>query len=147
MDKRVISARILSTEGVLLLVVAAIHLLIIPQLRGVLARMLSGGDFKFVWPPFLLNHVVVGILLVPVGLSTLYCAAGVRAGERWAWRVGITNALAIMSLPLVLVAVMERHYFSAAPFLIATILITIVGVSMIWPLVWVRKELGARAGE
>jgi hypothetical protein len=55
--------------------------------------------------------------------------------------VGITNALTILSLPLVLVTVMERRYFSALPFLIATILITVVGLSMIWPMLWVRSEL------
>jgi hypothetical protein len=55
--------------------------------------------------------------------------------------VGITNAMAILSLPIVLVLVMERHYFSALPFLIATVLITAVGLSMAWPLVWVRGEL------
>jgi hypothetical protein len=70
-------------EGVLLLVVATIHLLVIPELRSVLVRLLSPGDFRFVWPPFLLNHAVMGILLIPLGLSTVYCASGIRSGERW----------------------------------------------------------------
>jgi len=65
----------------------------------------------------------------------------VRSSERWSWRVGITNALTILSLPVVLVVVMERRYFSALPFLIASILITAVGLSMIWPVIWVRREL------
>ena len=143
MNKRLISARILWSEGVVLLLVAAIHLLVIPELRSLLVRELAPNDFRFVWPPFLLNHAVVGILLMSVGLSTLHCASGVRAGERWAWRVGITNAITILSLPAVLVLVMERHYFSALAFLIATILITAVGLSMLWPLIWVRKELHA----
>lgn len=134
MNKRLISARILAVEGILLLIVAVIHLLVIPILRSALVRQLSAADFQFVWPPFLLAFVVVGILLVPVGLSTVYCASGVRNGERWAWRLGITNAVAILSLPFVLVAVMERRYFSAPPFLVASILITMVGVSMVWPL-------------
>lgn len=141
MNKCLISARILCAEGILLLLVAAIHLLVIPELRSLLMRELAPEDFKFVWSPFLLNHAVVGILLIPVGLSTLYCASGVRAGERWAWRVGITNAITVLSLPVVLALVMERHYFSALPFLIATILVTAVGLSMLWPLIWVRREL------
>jgi len=141
MNKLLISSRIMRVEGILLLLVAGIHLAVIPTLRSVLVRILSPGDFRFVWPPFLLNHAVVGILLIPLGLSTLYCASGIRRGERWTWRVGMTNAITILSLPVVLVAVMERHYFSALPFLIATILITLVGLSMIWPLVWVRRDL------
>ena len=123
MNKRLVSARILRIEGILLLLVAAIHLLVIPELRSVMARELESKDFKFGWSPFLLNHAVVGILLIPVGLSTLYCASGVRAGERWAWRVGMTNAITILSLPAVLGLVMERHYFSALPFMIAAVLI------------------------
>ena len=141
MNKLLISARILWAEGVLLLLVAAIHLLVIPELRRVLIRELTPDDFKLVWSPFLLNHAVVGILLVPVGLSTLYCASGVRAGERWAWRLAITNAVSVLSLPIVMFLVMERHYFSAFPFLIAAILVTAVGLSMLWPLIWVRTEL------
>ncbi len=141
MNKLLISSRILLVEGILLLVVAAIHLLVIPELRRLFAHLLSTRDFQFVWSPFLLNHTVVGILLIPLGLSTMYCASGIRFGERWSWRLGITNALTILSLPLVLVAVMERRYFSALPFLIATILITLVGLSMIWPMLWVRSDL------
>ncbi len=141
MNKRIICSRILIIDGILLLVVATIHLLVIPELRSLLARLLSPGDFRFVWSPFLLNHAVVGILLIPLGLSTIYSGSGIRSGEPGSWRVGITNALTILSLPLVLVAVMERRYFSALPFLIATILITVVALSMIWPLLWVRSAL------
>jgi len=141
MHKLLISSRMVQVEGILLLLVATIHLAVIPTLRSAFVRVLSQGAFRFVWPPFLLNHAVVGILLIPLGLSTLYCASGIRRGERWSWRVGMTNAITILSLPLVLVAVMERRYFSALPFLIATILIAVVGLSMIWPLLWVRKEL------
>jgi hypothetical protein len=48
MNKRAISARILVAEGILLLIVAAIHLLIIPVLRDTLVRQLSAPDFQFV---------------------------------------------------------------------------------------------------
>src|SRR5215831_19020634 len=140
MDKRAVSARILVAEGILLLIVAAIHLLVIPVLRDTLVRQLSAPDFQFVWPPFVLAFVVLGILLVPLALSTIYCASGVRRGERWAWRLGMTNALAVLSLPIVLWVIMDKRYFTALPFLVASILITVVGVSMLWPLVWVRSE-------
>lgn len=141
MNKLLTASRILLVEGIVLLIVAAIHLLVIPELRRLFVRLLSPRAFEFVWSPFLLNHAVVGILLIPLGLSTIYCASGIRAGERWSWRLGITNAVTILSLPVALVAVMERRYFSAVPFLVASILITAVGLSMIWPLLWVRKEL------
>jgi hypothetical protein len=146
-DKRLISARILRVQGVLILVVAAIHLSVTPLLRDTLHQQLSAPDFEFAWPPFVLSFTVMGILLIPVGVSSLFCASGVRAGEAWAWRVGITNALAILSLPFVLAFTMERHYFTAIPFLVAAILISLVGVSMCLPLWWVRSELKRSAGD
>jgi hypothetical protein len=141
MRKLLISARILRVEGAVILVVAAIHLSVIPLLRNTLRQQLSAPDFAFAWPPFLLSFAVMGILLIPVGVSTLFCASGIRAGESWSWRVGITNALAILSLPFVLAVTMDRRYFTAIPFLIASILITLVGLSMCLPFWWVRNEL------
>jgi hypothetical protein len=139
--RRVVAAHILRLEGVLLLTVAGIHLAVIPELRSVLVRNLDRASFSFAWPPFLLNHVVVGILLIPIGVSTIFCASGVRAGERWAWRVGMSYAIAVLTLPAALVAIMDRHYFTAVPFLTAAILVGAVGISMAWPLIWVRREL------
>lgn len=143
MRKRRISARILRVQGILILVVAAIHLSVTPLLRNTLRIQLSPADFQFVWPPFQLSFVVMGILLIPIGITTLFCASGVEAGELWSWRFGIINALAILSLPLVLALTMARQYFAAIPFLIAAILITLVGLSMCWPLWWVHGELTA----
>jgi hypothetical protein len=116
MDKRRISAHILRVQGVLILVVAAIHLAVTPLLRDALHRQLSAPDFEFAWPPLLLSFVVMGILLIPIGVSTLFCASGVRSGAAWSWRFGITNALAL------------------------------VGLSMCGPLLWVRGELKANSG-
>lgn len=145
MDKRTISARILTVQGILILVVAAIHLAVTPLLRSTLAAQLSAADFEFAWPPFVLSFVVMGVLLIPVGVCTLLCASGIRAGESWSWRVGITNALTVLSLPFVLLIVMNSQYFKALPFLVASILITLVGLSMCWPLWWVRSELTVSA--
>jgi len=141
MDKRHFSARMLRVQGIIILVVAAIHLAVTPLLRDTLARQLSAADFQFAWPPFLLCFVVMGILLIPIGVSTLFCAAGIQAGERWAWRVGIPNALAVLSLPFVLAFTVDVRYFTALPFLVAAILVSLVGLSMGWPLWWARNEL------
>ena len=58
------------------------HRLAKPAKVIALVRNLDRASFSFAWPPFLLNHVVVGILLIPIGVSTIFCASGVRAGER-----------------------------------------------------------------
>lgn len=141
MSRRLIVARIISVTGSLLLLVAAIHLLVTPALkRAILDRVLTPHELLIVSPPFLLNHVVVGILLIPLGFIALYTASGIRDGERWAWVINLAIALTILSLPVVLVLVMRAEYFRAIPFLIATALITIVGITMTAALIFVRRD-------
>jgi len=141
MNRRLIVARLISVTGVLLLIVAAIHLLVTPVLKSfILDRVLTPQELRIVSPPFLLNHIVVGILLIPLGFITLYTAAGIRAGERWAWVINLAIGLTSLSLPVVLVFVMRAEYFQALPFLIATALITTVGITMTAALMLVRHD-------
>src|SRR6266851_7274780 len=141
MKRRLIVARLISVTGGLLLIVAALHLLVTPVLKSaILDRVLTPQELRIVSPPFLLNHIVVGILLIPLGFITLYTASGIRAGERWAWVINLAIGLTILSLPVVLVLVMRAEYFRAVPFLIATALITIVGITMSVALVLARHD-------
>ena len=141
MNRRLIVARIINVTGSLLLIVAAIHLLVTPVLkRAILDRVLMPQELRIVSPPFLLNHIVVGILLIPLGFITLYTASGIRAGERWAWVINLAIGLTILSLPVVLVLVMRAEYFRAVPFLIAAGLITTVGITMTVALILVRHD-------
>ena len=141
MARRSIVSRIIRVTGFLLLIVAAIHLLVTPVLKNaILDRVLTPQELRIVSPPFLLNHIVVGILLIPLGFITFYTASGIRAGERWAWVISLAIGLTILSLPVVLVLVMRAEYFQAVPFLIATALITIVGITMTAALVLVRHD-------
>lgn len=91
-------------------------------------------------PPFLLTFIVVGVLLLPVGLSTVYCADSIRRGQRWARTICCFNALSVLLLPLALVLIMPARYFRAIPFAIAATLIWIVAISMIVPLVLVQID-------
>ena len=141
MNRRLIVALIVSVSGSLLLFVAAIHLLVTPVLKSaILDRVLTPQELGIVAPPFLLNHIVVGILLIPFGFITLYTASGIRAGERWAWIISLAIGLTILSLPVVLVIVMRAEYFRAVPFLIAAALIIIVGTTMTAALTLVRHD-------
>jgi hypothetical protein len=141
MNRRLIVARIISVTGSLLLIVAAIHLLVTSALkRAILDRVLTQQELRIISPPFLLNHIVVGILLIPLGFITLYSASGIRAGERWAWVINLVIGVTILSLPVVLVLVMRAEYFRAVPFLMAAVLITIVGITMTGTLILVRHD-------
>ena len=141
MNRRLIVARIVSVTGSLLLIVAAIHLLVTPALKSaILDRVLMPRELRIVSPPFLLNHIVVGILLIPLGFIALYTASGIRAGERCAWVINLAIGLTILLLPIVIVLVMRAEYFRAVPFLIAAVMITIVGITMTAALILVRHE-------
>jgi hypothetical protein len=140
-----LASRVIRVVGILLLVVAAIHLAVTPLLKkAVLDRVLTQTMVPIVTPPFLLNHIVVGILLVPLGFVTLYSAAGIRAGERWAWVVSWSVGASLTSLPVALVLIMRGGPFDAVPFRVAEILITICAVTMPAVLIWARAEFSRR---
>ena len=87
--------------------------------------------------PMLLNHIVVGILLLPLGVLTTYAAPHAARGEGWALWICRATALAIASLPVVLFALMGRQYFGAPMFLIATGLVCVASATLAvaawWP--------------
>src|SRR5438045_493565 len=116
-SRRSLTSLVFVIEGILLLIVAGIHLVITPLLTdAILHRNLTTRAVRIVGPPFVLNHLVVGILLIPLGFVTILAAGGVRRGERWPGAVCLTIGLTILSLPVVLALVMRREYFRAVPF-------------------------------
>ncbi len=141
MNKRLFASIIVRAEGVLLLVIAVIHLAVTPLLReAVLDRVLAPELLPVVAPPFLLNHLVVGVLLLPLGFITIYSAAGICSGERWAGVITFSIGLAMVSLPVLLLALMRGEQFQALPFRIAELLVTVVAVTMPTVLIWARSE-------
>jgi len=124
------AARALRLGGVLLWVAAAIHFLAVPLLRRAVADRLSPEAYAFVWPPFAFSFILDGVLLLPLGFSAFYCAGGVLRGERWATVLGLTCAIVVLVLPAIIVAIMGFRYFSAPPFLIATLVVLAAGLVM-----------------
>ena len=131
---RAAAARALRLGGVLLWVAAAIHFLAVPLLRQAVADRLSAEAFAFVWPPFAFSFILDGVLLLPLGFTAFYCAGGVLRGERWAMVLGLTCAIVVLLLPAIIVAIMGFSYFSAPPFLVATLVVVAAGVTMTLPL-------------
>src|SRR5215469_17259079 len=135
MDRQALAAGILKTDGTLLLIVAAIHFAATPFALRFVSSQSAPEAFAQLKPPFLLSFILVGVLLLPIGLSTVYCADFFRRGERWARTICGFNALGVLLLPVVLVAIMPARYFRAILFLIAATLVWIVAISMTVPLV------------
>jgi hypothetical protein len=98
-----------------------------------LRSSLSGGAYSFVWPILAFAFSLDGVLLLPLGFTAIYCAAGIQRGEQWARTLGLVCALTVLILPILLILVMGFRYFSATPFLAAAIIITIAGLGMTIP--------------
>jgi hypothetical protein len=111
---------VLRLSGVFVVALGALHLVVTPHIAHLLRHGAAPGALDWLSPPMLLNHVVVGILLLPLGGLVYYAAPHAAAGERWAIVVTRTIAVAIATLPLVLFVLMGTRYFGALPFLLAT---------------------------
>lgn len=140
MDRNALASAILKFDGILLLIVAIIHFAATPFALSFVASQSSPESYAQIKPPFLLSFVVVGVLLIPIGLSTFYCAEFIRSGQRWARTICYFNAAGILLLPLSLVSFMPARYFRAILFLIAAALVWLVAISMVAPLILARTE-------
>ena len=79
----------------------------------------------------LLNHVLVGVLLIPLGYLTTYSAPHAVSGASWAKVVVRTTALAVIILPIALFAFMgTRYYFDAPLFILGAALTVVVAVTL-----------------
>lgn len=138
--RRTSAARALRLGGALLWLAALIHFVAFPLLRRTIAGRLSPEAFAFVWPPFAFSFLLDGILLVPLGFTAVYSSGGVLRGERWATVLGLAVAGVVLALPIVLGLVMGFRYFSALPFLIATLVILAAGGAMLVSLVHLTRD-------
>jgi hypothetical protein len=140
MNRRSIVARILMLDGILLLVVAVIHFAATGLVTRWLTNRLTPDEYLDIGPPFLLNHLTVGILLIPLALTTFYSAWGVKKGQHWSRVVSMINGVCVLALPVLLAWLMGAQYYSSIPFLLASILIVVIGITMLVPLVWFPKD-------
>src|SRR5215470_17558193 len=134
MDRNALAAWILKIDGVLLLVLAVVHFTATPLALRFVSSQSSPEGYAQIAPPFLLSFVVGGVLLLPVGLCTFYCADSIRHGQRWAHTICCFNTFGVLLLPLALIMIMPARYFRAILFLIAATLVWMVAISMVVPL-------------
>ena len=127
---------ILMLSGVLLVALGVLHLAVTPHIARLLQRGASAGEAEWLTPPMLLNHVVVGILLLPLGALTAYAAPHAAHGVRWALVVSRVTAVTVATLPATVFALMGTRYFGAMPFLIATGIACAVSVTLLIAAFW-----------
>src|SRR5437762_13427212 len=91
--------RLLRGSGLLLLLLGIVHLVATPHIADLIRRSASTGAADVLIPPMLLNHILVGVLLLPLGFLTFYAAP---YSDRWAEVIVRTTALTVATLPLTL---------------------------------------------
>jgi len=122
-------ARLVTAMGVLTLLVAALHFVMMPKLSNMIARAVGPGAQESVVPIFYINHVGSGIFLAMLGLILMVTGmAGVRIGERWAaWSCLIFGA-GFLVLVAVLCLTLPPFFLSGIYFQLALGGLALVGL-------------------
>ena len=124
--------RLLRGAGILLVTLGIVHLLATPHIATLVEQSAPSAAVRWLTPPMLLNHILVGVLLIPLGYLTIYAAPHAVSGASWAQVVVRTIALSVATLPVALFALMGTRYYFAAPlFVLGAALTVIVAVTLL----------------
>ncbi|HSY65363.1 MAG TPA: hypothetical protein VK829_12245 [Terriglobales bacterium] len=142
MRSQEIAAAFLRAVGLLLIVLGLVHLAATPHIPPLLGES-SSAVYQRAVGPTLLNHVLFGILILPLGYTTWLAAARQNRNETWASRVLLINGMVLLAFPISLAVFMRRpEYYTAPLFLVAVILVAVISLMTIAAAWLVRR--GAR---
>src|SRR6516162_5021855 len=123
---------LLRGAGILLLILGVVHLIATPHIAALIHHSTSSEAARRLTPPMLLNHMLVGVLLIPLGFLTAYAAPHAVSGASWARLTVRVIALSVASLPIILFALMRTRYYLGAPlFVLGAALTVIVAVTLL----------------
>ena len=149
MRSQEIAAGFLRAVGVLLIVLGVVHTVATPHIRDLLGES-STEVYQRAVGPTLLNHVLMGILLLPLGYTTWLAAASQNRNAAWARRVLTVNGIVLLTLPASIAIFMRRpEYYTAPLFLTGVILVTIISLLTIvaaWLVARDRAHSGSGSG-
>ena len=130
--------------GVAVLGLGALHLYATVLVRDhVLARIPDADLRGFISPGYLLDHVLVGVLLLAVGLLMVWSSAALGDGERWAYVLNLVFSLTLLTFPPLIVAIMSGPEFKSPAFSAASVLAVLVALGSCGVLLWARRDLRA----
>lgn len=115
------AAGLTRATGVLLILLGVIHLIATPFFIGWSSRALRPSEAPLVMAGMRLNHMLVGILLIPLGISTYWAAAALQ--EKWGFRLAVINAGTVLCLPILLVKIMPLQSLNAPLFRLAILVL------------------------
>ena len=144
MNIKTVSTKVLRAVGMLLTILGVVHLAATKHMPS----LLNGSPpavYEQAVGPTLLNHVLVGILLLPLGYTTWLAAEACGRSEAWAKRVLVANTLAVFALPVCVAIFMHRAEFYTSPlFLTGVGLATMTALLMGAATVSALREPGTR---
>ena len=144
------AAGLTRVTGVLLVLLGVIHLIATPFFIGWSSRALHPAEAPLVIAGMRLNHILVGILLIPLGISTCWAAAALQ--EKWGFRLAVINAGTVLCLPILLVMTMPVQSLDAPLFRLAILVLLlacsaeIVALGGVWALRRRERHLGYDEG-
>jgi hypothetical protein len=112
----------------LLLLLGIVHLVATPHIATLIRHSASTSAADMLVPPMLLNHVLVGLLLLPLGFLTFYAASH---SAPWAQMIVRATALTVATLPLTLLVLMGVRYFDAPLFVVGFLLVVAASVTLL----------------
>ncbi|HSZ00168.1 MAG TPA: hypothetical protein VK788_11765 [Terriglobales bacterium] len=128
MRSQEIAAGFLRAIGVLLIVLGVVHTIATPHIRDLLGES-STEVYQRAVGPTLLNHVLMGILLLPLGYTTWVAAASQNRHAAWARRILMMNGIVLLTLPASIAVFMRRpEYYTASLFLVAITLVAVISL-------------------
>jgi hypothetical protein len=116
---------------VLLILLGIVHLVATPHIATLIRHSASIGAADQLTPPMLLNHILVGLLLFPLGFLTIYAAPYSAAGLAWAQVTVRATALTIATLPVTLLALMGVPSFDAPLFVLGAALVVAAAATLL----------------
>ena len=126
--------------GVLLIMLGLVHLVATPFFIGWASRTVSSDSAPLVMAGLKLNHILVGILLIPFGISTFW--AGCALQETWAFRLATMNAAATLLFPVLLVLSLPAESLDAPLFRLAILVLIMACLTQVAALagLWAQRR-------
>lgn len=124
--------------GILLVLLGIIHLIATPFLIGWLSQQLLSDHPALAVAAMRLNHILVGILLLPLGVSTFW--SGKALEQPWALRLAGLNAVTLLCLPILLVTTMPFEALDAPLFRLAILVVSAACLVQLLAIVGVWKS-------
>jgi len=124
------AVKFLNAVGVLLFALGVFHLIATPHIP-LLLRGSPRAVYQQAVGPTLLNHVLVGLLLLPLGYTTWLAGAAAECGEMWAKHVLVLNTLVVFTMPILVAVFMRRPEYYRAPLFLAGVgLVAVIALLM-----------------